>query len=72
MKGNSVLTHFNVRGCKVDAQGTTQIAQEMRRMTTLIAIDFSYNEFNSSGMDLLGKPIRFQYLYYFRWYLSVL
>ncbi len=54
-KGNNVLSVLKLRQCNIDAKGTAQIARGLRRMTTLTAIDLSFNEFNATGMEMLGK-----------------
>ncbi len=55
LRGNSVLSELSLRGCNIDVKGTTQIAMELRRVTTLTVIDLSFNAFDSAGMGMLGK-----------------
>ncbi len=54
-KGNDILSVLKLRQCNVDAKGTAQIARGLRRMATLTVIDLSFNEFNATGMEMLGK-----------------
>ena len=55
LRGNTVLTELRLVGCKIDAEGTSHLAQALCGITTLRVLYLSYNTVDSQGARHLGK-----------------
>ena len=55
LRRNTVLTELRLRGCHIDAEGTSHLAQALCDITTLRVLDLSGNTVDSQGARHLGK-----------------
>ena len=55
LRGNTVLTELRLRGCGIDAEGTSKLAEALLNIKTLSKLDLSANTVNSEGARHLGK-----------------
>ena len=52
---NSHLTHLDLSGCEIGADGIALLSSSLRDMSGLQQLKLSENEFGSKGMEHLGK-----------------
>ena len=55
LRENTVLTELRLRGCGIDAEGTSKLAEALLNIKTLSELDLSANTVNSEGARHLGK-----------------
>ena len=55
LRGNTVLTVLRLRGCHIDAEGTSHLAQALCDITTLRVLWLGGNTVDSQGARYLGK-----------------
>ena len=55
LRGNTVLTVLRLSDCRIDAEGTSHLAQVLCGITTLRVLDLSWNTVDSQGARHLGK-----------------
>ena len=55
LRGSTVLTVLSLGNCRIDAEGTSHLAQALCDITTLRVLDLSWNAVDSQGARHLGK-----------------
>ena len=55
LRGNTVLTELRLEYCRIDAEGTSHLAQALCDITTLRVLWLSGNPVDSQGARHLGK-----------------
>ena len=55
LMGNTVLTELRLRGCGIDAEGTSKLVKALLNIKTLSELDLSANIVDSRGARHLGK-----------------
>ena len=55
LRGNTVLTELRLWGCRIDADGTAQLADVRCGITTLRELNLSANTVGTQGARHLGK-----------------
>ena len=55
LRENTVLTKLRLRGCGIDAEGTSKLAEALLNIKTLSELDLSANTVNSEAARHLGK-----------------
>ena len=53
LRGNTVLTELRLVGCKIDAEGTSHLAQALCGITTLRELNLSVNALTHKVLDTL-------------------
>ena len=55
LRGNTVLTELTLGHCRIDAEGTTQLADVLCGINTLRVLNLSWNTVGTQGARHLGK-----------------
>ena len=55
LRGNTVLTELNLKDCEIDAEGTSQLAEALCRITTLRVLKVKGSTVDTQGARHLGK-----------------
>ena len=55
LRGNTVLTELRLKYCRIDAEGTAQLADMLCGITTLRVLNLSQNTVDTQGARHLGK-----------------
>ena len=54
LRGNTVLTELRLEDCRIDAEGTAQLANVLCGITTLRELNLSWNTVGTQGARYLG------------------